>query len=308
MLKTLLTNNITSNNFTRKQKDLLSGCSEANYMTSYDPVDFEYLQLKASDFFCINNTVDKYGSKHFWGAFGEGLIFEGLDASGKYFEPVLDAFASTLSLIKVTATVDTNVELFTYIYTFTEPNVVQDYVLVFKENWQGRIKSKNKDNINYLTEIAIPNSQNSIVTITPEDDATAYYLSLQHDGELGFSGTNREVTISNSFIVSVSHYSTNKDGKYDYYGNVLIKTTAPRWPNIYPNKTILLKDDTIFDATTEDYILPDIDDDGLSAGAIAGIVITVVVVVAVVVFCIVWFVVLKKGCCGKSQKGESSEA
>ena len=106
-----------------------------------------------------------------------------------------------------------------------------------------------------------------------------------------------------SLAASPEKLEEGKNGEW----NADVKIEAAKVPENYPDKIALIQNGAIYSTDDEDF------DDflnggGLPAGAIAGIVIACVVVVGVVVFCIVWFVVLKKGCCGKGGKNSDAEA
>ena len=300
MLNTLFAANISTNTIARKQKDLLTEC--ADHYLKFDNSNFGIARqyLYANNFYCIDNSKNP---KYFYGIFAEGLTIEGQDADGNYFEPVVNSFASSLSLIKITAKDNCNADFLWIQMSPANQGTVEKVAIILKKSWQSRIKTTAEGSNIVSDVVVIPNSNNPSVTIRPDNGATASYSRI----DMVFKETKNEITIGDSKMVAV--YSNG------IQGSVYVKSSAPTW-SYCPNKVILYEDDKIYSSATPDYVIPDDgltgddpspDNGGIGTGAIVGIVIAVIVVVAVAAFCIVWFVVLKKGCSSNNANAESPE-
>ena len=282
MLNTLFATNISSNSYSRKLKDL-SECSGHYWENKHTSMSgFTTLHINANSFYCIDNSKDPNTNiKYFYGIFAEGLTIEGQDADGNYFEPVSNSFASSLSLIKITATTDCDAELFWMAFKPASQEIVEKVAFVFKRNWESRIKTTVEGSNTVMYGVVIPNSNNPSVTIIPENGATASYSK----SDMKSKRTTTEVTIDDSFIVTANSYNQR--------GSVFVKSSAPTW-SYCPDKVILYEDEKIYSEATPDYVIPgneglnEGDDsstgnDGLSTGVIFGIVIAVIAIIAVAV-------------------------
>ena len=264
--------------------------------------------MKKDDFCCI----DAESLRGVVFVFGEGLKIEGSNETHN-FGPFEDGFGFSGIYAKVTATVDTKARFFTESIGLSEVSTIEGEfipmstemvsVIVMKSDWEQTLTSHGtieKTSAAFYSEVAnIINPLTSDVKVTPGDKSFANAIFNSEEG--------RDITINkpqnvNSDLVSVSAIPGSIEElllSFEVTTDVAVK--AVKTPDYYPEMVVLAEQNKIYYRGMDEF--NDFEaNKGLSPGAIAGIVIACVVVVGVIVFCIVWFVVLKKGCCCKSQK------
>ena len=319
ILSTLRANNLFNNLKTPQKKphaskyeDLVQEC-QGRTLDYYDLNYNQEKEMKKDDFYCIDATSLDYPCVIL--VFGEGLKIEGSNATHN-FGPYEDGFGFSGMYGKVTATVDTKARFFIqYVTSFSykldqttdgiKQNAEVISVIVMKSEWEQTITFKGYNRTTseegYIEMFQISNPLTSDITITPgkEGDMLHYYYFTDQSEDF-FEGNVREQWNAKATSLLAQPLAPEPAPEY-FEVTADVRVKAVKTPEYYPEMVVLAEQNKIYYRGMEEFT--DFEaNKGLSAGAIAGIVIACVVVVGVIVFCIVWFVVLKKGCCCKSQK------
>ena len=252
--------------------------------------------------------------------FAEGLTVEGYGVNGEYLGKKENAWGGSTGYFKITPSTDvSNVR---YIVNYIKlNNPLEDYygvqgvdwrhIAVFKD-WDGTMKSEadikdllNRDVTGTIEQLhtfsaKVTVSYDTNDELVPDWNPDPDNLATLNPKKGTFSTKYANAYVTPEGFLQKLQTLTLENGEYSAESKIEVKIDETT--GFYPNKVFQMKPNQIFDNNVEEY---DFLSGGLSAGAIAGIVIACVVVVGVVVFCIVWFVVLKKGCCGK---GGSADA